>query len=162
MVSATAAATLLGVCTRTLRRYTRRGVLADRRSPGGRRVFSLVELAAVGKGRGKLPPVEGLVLYGRVWSRRRRAGGDLDRQMTRLRRAAEGRVVVGEFRDVAAGLSDRRRGLRRALGACRRPEVSVLVVEHEERLARFGVGMIRDVMLPAFGVDLEIAGTDGN
>jgi predicted site-specific integrase-resolvase len=50
--------------------------------------------------------------------------------------------------------------LRRALEACQRPEVSVLVVEHEEWLARFGVGVIREVMLPAFGVELEITGVD--
>jgi predicted site-specific integrase-resolvase len=69
-------------------------------------------------------------------------------------------MVVREFRDVAWGLSDQRRGLRRALEACQRPEVSVLVVEHEERLARFGVGVIGGVMLPAFGVELEITGVD--
>ncbi len=34
------------------------------------------------------------------------------------------------------------------------------MVEHEERLARFGIGVIRDVLLPAFGVDLEVTGTD--
>jgi putative resolvase len=160
MVSATAAAKMLGVSTRTLRRYTQRGVLTDRRSPGGRRVFSLVELEAVGKQRGKVPPAQGLVLYSRVSSQRQRAEGELDRQRARLRQAASGRIVVAEFWDVGSGLSDQRRGLRRALQACQRPEVSVLVVEHEERLARFGVGMIRDVMLPAFGVELEVAGTD--
>lgn len=100
------------------------------------------------------------MLYGRVSSQRQRAEGDLDRQMTRLRGAAADRPVVGEFFDVASGLSDQRRGLRRALTACQRPEVSVLLVEHEERLARFGVGVIRDVFLPAFDVVLEIAGVD--
>jgi len=160
MVSATRAARILGVSTRTLRRYTASGVLADRRSPGGKRVFSVVELEALRAEAGRLPVVEGVVLYGRVSSQRQRAEGDLDRQMARLRKAAGGRPVVGEFFDVASGLSDQRRGLRRTLTLCQRPEVSVLLVEHEERLARFGTGVIRDVMLPAFGVVLEIAGTD--
>lgn len=80
--------------------------------------------------------------------------------MARLRERAGERAIVAEFFDVASGLSERRRGLHRALKACQRPEVSVLLVEHEERLARFGTGMMRDVMLPAFGVRLEIAGTD--
>lgn len=160
MVSATRAARILGVSTRTLRRYTASGVLADRRSPGGKRVFSVVELEALRAGAGRLPDVEGMVLYGRVSSQRQRAEGDLDRQMARLRKAAGGRPVVGEFFDVASGLSDQRRGLRRALTLCQRPEVSVLLVEHEECLARFGAGVIRDVMLPAFGVVLEIAGMD--
>ena len=160
MVSATFAAKMLGVSTRTLRRYTQQGVLTDRRSPGGRRVFSLVELEAARKERGRLAPVEGLVLYARVSSQRQRSEGDLDRQMARLREAADGRTVVGEFWDVASGLSDQRRGLRRALEACQRPGVSVLLIEHEERLARFGVALVREVMLPAFGVELEITGTD--
>jgi putative resolvase len=161
MVSASVAARMLGVSTRTLRRYTASGVLADRRSPGGRRVFSLVELEVLRQGRGSFTPVEGLVLYGRVSSQRQRGEGDLDRQLGRLRQAAQGRLVVAEFWDVASGLSDGRRGLRRALEACQLPEVSALVVEHEERLARFGLGVIRDVLLPAFGVVLEVVGVDG-
>lgn len=160
MVSSTRAARILGVSTRTLRRYTASGVLADRRSPGGKRVFSVVELEALRAEAGNGPDVEGVVLYGRVSSQRQRARGDLDRQLARLREAAAGRPVVGEFFDVASGLSDQRRGLRRALTLCQRPEVSVLLVEHEERLARFGAGVIRDVLLPAFGVQLEIAGRD--
>ncbi|UGY95306.1 IS607 family transposase [Streptomyces gobiensis] len=162
MVSATRAARILGVSTRTLRRYTASGVLADRRSPGGKRIFSVVELEALRSEKGQLPDVEGVVIYGRVSSQRQRVEGDLDRQMARLREAAGGRPVVGEFFDVASGLSDQRRGLHRALTLCQRPEVSVLLVEHEERLARFGAGVIRDVMLPAFGVALEVAGVDEN
>jgi DNA-binding transcriptional MerR regulator len=44
VVSATFAAKMLGVSTRTPRRYTQQGVLTDRRSPAGRRVFSLLEI----------------------------------------------------------------------------------------------------------------------
>ncbi|MFD8778915.1 recombinase family protein [Streptomyces sp. NPDC059916] len=64
-----------------------------------------------------------MVLYGRVSSQRQRGEGDLDRQMARLRKAAAGRPVAGEFFDVASGLSDQRRGLRRALTLCQRPQV---------------------------------------
>jgi putative resolvase len=160
MVSATRAARILGVSTRTLRRYTASGLLADRRSPGGKRIFFVVELEALRGRAGRASPVGGVVLYGRVSSQRQRAEGDLDRQMGRLRAAAAGRPVVGEFFDVASGLSDQRRGLRRALTWCQRPDVSVLLVEHEECLARFGTGIVRDVMLPVFGVVLEVAGVD--
>lgn len=160
LLSATTAARMVGVSTRTLRRYTQQGVLPDRRSAGGRRVFSVAELEDVRRRRGSLPPVGGVVLYARVSSQRQRSEGDLDRQITRLRHATEGHVVVGEFWVVASGLSDGRRGFRRALDACQHPEVTALVVEHEERLARFGIGVIRDVLLPAFGVDLEVIGTD--
>jgi predicted site-specific integrase-resolvase len=145
-----------------LRRYTLDGVLEDRRSPGGRRIFRVGDLDALSRRRGQphLPPVGGVVLYGRVSSHRQRAEGDLDRQMVRLREAAGERIVVGEFTDVASGLSDRRKGLRRALRACQAESVTVLLVTHEERLARFGTAMLAEVVLPSWGCRLEIAGGD--
>jgi predicted site-specific integrase-resolvase len=161
-ISAGRAAKRLGVSTRTLRRYTFEGVLEDRRSPGGRRVFRVRDLDALSRRRGQpaLPPVGGVVLYGRVSSHRQRAEGDLDRQMVRLRQAAGDRIVVGEFFDVASGLSDKRKGLRRALRACQNESVTVLLVTHEERLARFGTSMLAEVVLPSWGCRLEIAGGD--
>ncbi|WP_414170225.1 recombinase family protein [Streptoverticillium reticulum] len=44
---------------------------------------------------------------------------------------------MGEFTDAASGLSDQRKGLRRALRACQTDSVGTLLVTHEERLARF-------------------------
>ncbi|MGP3951154.1 recombinase family protein [Streptomyces sp. 7N604] len=66
--------------------------------------------------------------------------------MVRLREAAGDRIVFGEFTDVASGLSDRRKGLRRALQACQAESVSTLLVTHEERLARFGTAMLAEVV----------------
>ncbi|MCC3770765.1 IS607 family transposase [Streptomyces sp. UNOC14_S4] len=161
-VSAGRAAKLIGVSTRTLRRYTLEGVLEDRRSPGGRRIFRVGDLDAVARRRGapNLPPAGGVVLYGRVSSHRQRSEGDLDRQMARLRQAAGDRIVAGEFSDVASGLSDKRKGLRRALRACQAESVTTLLVTHEERLARFGTAMLAEVVLPSWGCQLEIAGGD--
>ena len=161
-VSAGKAAKRLGVSTRTLRRYTLEGILEDRRSPGGRRVFRVGDLDALSRRRGKpaLPPMGGVVLYGRVSSHRQRTEGDLDRQLARLRQAAGDRAVVGEFFDVASGLSERRKGLRRALRACQAESVTTLLVTHEERLARFGIDLLAEVVLPSWGCRLEIAGGD--
>jgi hypothetical protein len=86
---------------------------------GGRRVFSLLELAAV-RSRRDAAACRGRGAVGRVSSRRQRAEGDLDRQLARLRQAARGRIVVAGLWDVSSGLSDQRRGLRRALEACQR------------------------------------------
>jgi predicted site-specific integrase-resolvase len=160
-ISAGKAAKRLGVSTRTLRRYTLTGVLEDRRSPGGRRVFRVGDLDALSRRRGRpVSPTGGVVLYGRVSSHRQRAEGDLDRQMVRLREAAGDRPVVGEYTDVASGLSDRRKGLRRALQACQGESAMVLLVTHEERLARFGTALLAEVVLPSWGCRLEIAGGD--
>ncbi|MGW1025745.1 hypothetical protein ACWD4J_19000 [Streptomyces sp. NPDC002577] len=43
---------------------------------------------------------------------------------------------------------------------CQRPEVSVLPVEDEERPGPVRGRGLRDVVLPAFGVTLEVAGVD--
>jgi predicted site-specific integrase-resolvase len=101
-----------------------------------------------------------VVLYGRVSSHRQRQEGDLDRQLERLREVAGDRPVVGVFFDVASGLSDKRKGLRRALRACQDDAVTVLMVTHEERLARFGTALLAEVVLPSWGCQLEIAGCD--
>lgn len=139
-VSATAAASRLGVSTRTLRRYTAEGRLPDARSAGGRRIFRIGDLDAITR----KPTVGRAVRYARVSSRRQHAEGDLDRQVARLRDAHDDALVV--YTDVASGLSDRRAGLRKALGECMKPGVDRLVVEHPDRLARFGVGLIEHLL----------------
>lgn len=150
-VSATAAAFRLGVSTRTLRRYTQDGRLPDARSAGGRRIFRIADLDAIGR----KPPAGRTVGYARVSSRRQQAEGDLDRQVARLKQFGGADLVV--FTDVASGLSDRRAGLRKALGECMRPGVGRLVVEHPDRLACFGVGVIEH-LLAGYGVKVVYAG----
>jgi len=149
-VSATAAAHRLGVSTRTLRRYTHEGRLPDARSAGGRRIFRLGDLDALTR----KPRTGRAVGYARVSSRRQQAEGDLDRQVARLQGHDVDLIV---FSDVASGLSDRRAGLRKALGECMKPGVDRLVVEHPDRLARFGVGVIEH-LLAGYGVKVVYTG----
>ena len=153
-VSATAAAYRLGVSTPTLRRYTQEGRLPDARSAGGRRIFRLGDLDAL---TGK-PRAGKAVGYARVSSRRQQAEADLDRQVARLQ---EHDIDLVVFSDVASGLSDRRAGLRKALSECMKPGVDRLVVEHPDRLARFGVGLIEH-LLAGYGVSVVCTGQPGN
>lgn len=153
-VSATAAANRLGVSTRTLRRYTQEGRLPDARSAGGRRIFRLGDLDALTR----KPRTGKAVGYARVSSRRQQAEGDLDRQVARLQEHDIGLIV---FSDVASGLSDRRAGLRKALSECMKPGVDRLVVEHPDRLARFGVGVIEH-LLAGYGVRVVYTGQPEN
>jgi predicted site-specific integrase-resolvase len=134
-----------------LRRYTQQGRLPDARSAGGRRIFRIADLDAVTS-----KPLTGeAVGYARVSSRRQQAEGDLDRQVARLRAHGGENLVV--FTDVASGLSDRRAGLRKALGACMKPAVGQLVVERPDRLARFGVGVI-EYLLAGYGAGVVYIG----
>ena len=56
--------------------------------------------------------------------------------------------------EVASGLNDRRPKLRKLLSD---PTVHTMIVEHRERLARFGVGMV-EAMLQARGGALIVIG----
>ena len=76
------------------------------------------------------------MLYARVSAHDQRA--DLDRQVARLAGwAAEQRIGVAEVvREVGSGLNGRRPKLARLLAD---PQAAVIVVEHSDRLARYGV-----------------------
>ncbi len=76
------------------------------------------------------------VVYARVSSHDQRA--DLDRQVARLTdwATSNGRVVGEVVTEVGLGLNGKRPKLRRILSD---PSASVVVVEHRDRLARFGV-----------------------
>ena len=76
------------------------------------------------------------VLYARVSAHDQR--GDLDRQVTRLSAWAttQGVTVAEVVTEVGSGLNGRRPKLRRVLAD---PRAAMIVVEHRDRLARFGV-----------------------
>jgi len=80
------------------------------------------------------PP--GVALYARVSSGDQKA--DLDRQLSRLAEfsAAHGFRVVEAARETGSGLNGRRKALLRIF---RNPKVQVIVVEHRDRLMRFGL-----------------------
>lgn len=76
------------------------------------------------------------VLYARVSSHDQR--GDLDRQVARLSKwtTEQGMAVDEVVTEVGSGMNGRRRRLARLLAD---PSATTVVVEHRDRLARFGV-----------------------
>ncbi|MBS4729415.1 MerR family DNA-binding transcriptional regulator [Mycobacterium sp. SM1] len=104
-VSATSAALRLGVSTRTLRRYTQEGRLPDARGAGGRRIFRIADLDAIGHH----PPADGgrMVGYARVSSRR---------QQGRRRSRPAGGWAQGVRRGGSGGVHRRRLGAVRPSG----------------------------------------------
>jgi putative resolvase len=76
------------------------------------------------------------VLYARVSAHDQR--GELDRQVTRLSgwATAQGVTVAEVVTEVGSGVNGRRPKLRRVLAD---PRAATIVVEHRDRLARFGV-----------------------
>ncbi len=89
------------------------------------------------------PSATGVALYARVSSADQR--DDVTRQMQRLRdyAAARGYQVVGEVIEIASGLNDERPKLKKLLTDAK---VGVIVVEHRDRLTRFGYGYIATLL----------------
>lgn len=85
----------------------------------------------------------GVALYARVSSAEQQE--DAVRQMRRLRdyAAARGYQVVAEVTEIASGLNDERPKLKKLLT---NQQVGVIVVEHRDRLTRFGYGYIATLL----------------
>jgi putative resolvase len=85
----------------------------------------------------------GVALYARVSSADQKE--DAVRQMQRLKEyaAARGYVVVAEVTEIASGLNDERPKLKKVLTS---PSVGIIVVEHRDRLTRFGYGYIATLL----------------
>jgi putative resolvase len=85
----------------------------------------------------------GVALYARVSSADQK--DDAVRQMQRLREyaAARGYQVVAEVTEIASGLTDERPKLKKVLTDSR---IGVIVVEHRDRLTRFGYGYIATLL----------------
>lgn len=94
----------------------------------------------------------GAVVYARVSSADQKA--DLERQVARLATfaAENGLRVARVVAEVGSGLNGHRKGL---LSVLRSPEYGIIVVEHRDRLARFGSEYI-EASLAAMGRRLVV------
>lgn len=93
-----------------------------------------------------------VVVYCRVSSADQKS--DLDRQVARVVTEAAGRglLVAEVVTEVGSGLNGKRRKLHRVLAD---PDAQVIVVEHRDRLARFGVEHLQ-AALSATGRELIV------
>ncbi|MFZ4773730.1 MAG: IS607 family transposase [Terrimicrobiaceae bacterium] len=84
-----------------------------------------------------------LVIYARVSSHDQK--DDLQRQLTRLRDfcSSNGWKISSEIAEVASGMNDSRKGL---LSVLRDKTIQVIVVEHRDRLTRFGFNALSAVL----------------
>ncbi len=142
------AASMIGVCTRTIRRWDAAGKITCTRTPGGHRRFSLAILKGY-SARQKSDDEEDdrgrAAVYCRVSSHEQKAKGDLDRQVATATRyctkAGFGKPAV--FTDVGSGLNATRPGLARLCKQVEAGQVRTVVVSFKDRLTRFGFEYVR-------------------
>jgi len=161
LLSISQAATILGVCTKTLRRWHARGILSpDCRTPGGHRRYGLHTLetflhagqSPTGRRQKKcvdpsfINQFRCAAIYARVSALKQKA--DLTRQITFLTQTAVaagfGEVYV--YKDVASGLNEKRHGLKRLIRDAFAHKFAAVFITHGDRLARFGTSVIRQVL----------------
>ena len=83
------------------------------------------------------------VLYARVSSSTNKAS--LDGQISRMKQYAEtkGYSIISEYKEIASGLNENRRMLNKIL---ERKDFNILIVEHKDRLTRFGYEYISKIL----------------
>ena len=140
------AANILGVSTQTLRNWDCFGKLKTVRTTGNQR---RVPVSEVNRLLGELEQ-RSVKLYARVSTHMQK--NDLERQVRRLKQSYPGAEL---FFDIRSGLKFDRRGFLQLLDAVQQRRVSKVIVVCEDRLARFGVDLIRR-LLASYGTELEV------
>jgi len=138
------AAEYLSVCTKTIRRWDKKGKLACSRTPGGHRRIVVAEIERLLGG--KTPGILGkaVAIYGRVSSHEQKKKGDLARQVDVVKQYwdRQGYRAPRVYQDVGSGLNTNRRGLQNLCQAVERGEINRVVVSYGDRLTRFGAGYL--------------------
>jgi len=160
LLSISQAAIILGVCTKTLRRWDEKRVFpSDCRTIGGHRRYSLERLKnfiyqdkkrkekrSNTIARMQLHAHEQVAIYARVSAAKQKE--DLVRQSEFLLKKANERGFSCTllYKDIASGLNDNRSGLRRLVKDAFAGKFSVLFITHKDRLARFGISLLYQVL----------------
>jgi len=152
---------LLGIHPNTLRRWEKEGKIRVVRTPKGRRRIPESEvnrLMGIGDARSKGGKKRAAV-YARVSSHDQKE--DLERQKERLITYAveKGYDVKAILTDIASGLNENRKGLKRLFKLVEEREVDVVVVSYKDRLTRFGFRYLESYF-KSHEVEIEVVNGD--
>jgi predicted site-specific integrase-resolvase len=160
LISISQAAAIIDVCTKTLRRWHKKGLLIPVcRTHGRHRRYSITQLDLFLTSKGEKSRVRKkkiykssinqfrtAAIYGRVSAIKQK--NDLERQLTYLTKKSilEGfnkRII---YKDIASGLNDKRAGLKRLIKDAFERKFSTIFITHKDRLARFGTSLLYQVL----------------
>lgn len=148
---------MLGVHDDTVRRWGDAGTLPMVRTPGGHRRFPFSGVQALlGHKQPEIKTGKFVAIYCRVSSHEQKQKGDLDRQIGRMsvHCASKGYTVVEILDDVGSGISDTRPKLQKLFQLVGTGKVNRVVIEHKDRLTRFGFGLLESYFA-SHGVVIE-------
>ena len=145
---------LFGIHRNTLLKWEKEGLLQPVKTPGGRRRYRRSDIEGLlGICEEKTERAD-VILYARVSTKKQEEY--LKNQIERLESFAREKGWNYEvISEIASGVNEKRRGLKKLLNKVRRGEVKKVVIEYPDRLARFGYEYLK-FFLESFGVELVI------
>ncbi|MFX1295289.1 MAG: IS607 family transposase [Promethearchaeota archaeon] len=143
-----AAAFLLGVCSKPIRRWDTAGKITCPRTIGGHRWISLVEIERLLNHRSASPfPPEPsqIAICCRVSSHDQKKNGDLARQITTAQEFCRKKQLKPSyiFHDISNGLNTRRTGLKKLCRFIEQKQVTKVIITYPDRLTRFGFDYLK-------------------
>ena len=143
-------AKMIGVTTRTVQTYCRKGVLDEVMNNDHARLIPRESVVKYLDERGLYFDDSSLrrdIVYARVSTGKQKKRGDLDRQVQDVVMYASSKNPVGltVIQDVGSGLNDKRKGILKLIDMVENDEVSRVFVNYKDRLTRFGFNYLETV-----------------
>jgi len=144
------AAKLLGISVVTLRRWEKLGKVVSRfRTFGNHRRFLLSDILTISNKENKK-----VICYSRVSSHDQKA--DLERQSQKLEKYAQQKFNhIEVIKDLGSGLNFKKKGLNKLLIMILNREISHIIINHKERLLRFGHELLFKICA-FFGIEIIV------
>lgn len=156
MISISEASKLTGVTVKTLKIWDNEGLLkAKYKTAGGHRRYDSDDIERyIGNDISK-DKERNVFIYCRVSTKKQEEAGNLQWQKERLIKYCKEKQynIVEVYEEVASGLNDNRRQLKKMYK--RLDEVKYIIIEYEDRLARFGYNYLKDYA-KSFDVAIEV------
>lgn len=156
MISISEASKITGVTVKTLKIWDNEGLLkAKYKTAGGHRRYDSDDIEKyIGNDKSK-EKERNVFVYCRVSTKKQQESGNLQRQKERLVKYCREKPynIVEVFEEVASGINDNRKELVKMYR--RLDEVKYIVIEYEDRLARFGYNYLKEYA-KSFNVEIEV------
>ena len=141
-------AEILGLSTKTIMTYDKKGILPFKRTPNNRRVIErrdLIEYLADNNLLFKDTDEKIDIIYARVSSQKQKISGDLDRQALYIVENVPDLKNPLILKEVGSGLNDNRKQMQKLLSLVMEDKVNRIFVTYRDRLTRFGFNYLSTV-----------------
>ena len=143
------AALLLGICTKTIRRWDAAGKIECKRTLGGHRRISLIEIECILNHTSNTQNSQAdaaVAIYCRVSSHDQKKKGDLNRQIDAAQEFCQSKQITPRYisSDIGSGLNTRRSGLKKLCPLIELKKIDKVIITYSDRLTRFGFDYLKN------------------